>query len=79
MANAPLDLIEILIAASGATESQFTAEHPHPLLLPEKVRSGLLRRLQEEGGTGTLGWARVSRARVRGSLRTTSTWPEWSP
>ena len=55
MANAPLALIEILIAASGATESQFTAEHPHPLLLPEKVRSGLLRRLQEEGGTGTLG------------------------
>lgn len=54
MANSPLDLIEVLLASAAASEEQFVSEHPHPMLMPEKVRSGLLQSRRGEAGTGTL-------------------------
>ena len=54
MANTPLDLIEVLLDASSMSEGEFIAEHPHPVLVPERVRSGLLARLREGSGSGTL-------------------------
>ena len=54
MAHPPLDLIEIVVAAAGVSEGQFVAEYPHPLLIPEKICSGLLEELRRKGGSGTM-------------------------
>jgi len=54
MAHPPLDLIEIVVAAAGVSEGQFVAEFPHPLLIPEKICSGLLQELRRKGGSGTM-------------------------